>query len=83
MAKDPLDPGTIDGLPKALGRPVLDPERGPMSPAERKRKQREGRKVVEFHLKPADVARLDKLRGDLSRDEWLASILKPKCKPKA
>lgn len=83
MAKDPLDPGTIDGLPKALGRPVLDPERGPMSAAERKRKQREGRRTVEFHLKAVDVARLDKQRGEMTRDEWLASILKPKRKPKA
>lgn len=83
MAKDPLDPGTIDGLPRAFGRPVLDPERGPMTPAERKRRQRAGRMTVEFHLPSGQVATLDKLRGDLSRDEWLSSILKPKRKPKA
>lgn len=76
MAKDALDPGTFDAFPKKRGAPVLDPDRGPMTPAERKAKQRAGKTTIEFHLSPKLVTTLDKKRGDLSRDEWLTQILR-------
>ena len=83
MAKDLLDPGTFDCFPKKRGRPRLNPEGGLVTSAEIMRRKRAGRVTVEFHLKATDVARLDKLRGDLSRDEWLTTALKPARKPKA
>lgn len=77
MAKDPLDPGTKDAFPKKRGRPAIS-ELGPMPSAERKRKQRAGATTVEFHLPYHMVDLLDKQRGELTRDEWLVSLLKPK-----
>ena len=43
--KDPTDPGTLEMHPAKRGRPVADPDRGPMTPAERARRYRELRKA--------------------------------------
>lgn len=83
MAKDSLDLGTLDAFPKKRGRPRKNPEGGLITSAEIMRRKRAGKVTVEFHLLPGHVDRLDKLRGDLSRDEWLASMLKQSRKPKA
>ena len=41
--RDEKDPGTLDMIPAKRGRPVLDPERGPMTPAEKQRRYRQNR----------------------------------------
>jgi len=47
MAKDSRDKHTIDGVPKKIGRPALDPEKGPMSGAEYQRKHRAGKASIQ------------------------------------
>lgn len=54
MSKDELDKHTVDGLPKKRGRPVLNREKGPMSIADRLKRHRAGKKVVQFRLSPTD-----------------------------
>ncbi len=46
MAKDIEDPGTIDFVPNKPGRPVVNPDMGPLTPAEKMRRYRAGKKTV-------------------------------------
>ncbi len=39
--RDEKDPGTLDMIPAKRGRPVLYPDYGPMTPAEKQRRYRE------------------------------------------
>jgi len=41
--RDEKDPGTLEMLPAKRGRPVLDPESGPMTAAEKQRRYRQNR----------------------------------------
>lgn len=43
--RDEKDPGTLDMIPAKRGRPCVDPERGPMTAAEKQRRYRELRKA--------------------------------------
>ncbi|MET0014536.1 MAG: RepB family protein [Sedimenticola sp.] len=78
--KDPDDPGTIDVFPAKIGRPCMDPHKGPMSNSERQRRYRIGRKVIQFRVTEDEKRRLDEYcrRSGLSRDEllskWIQSI---------
>lgn len=64
---DQHDTRTIDLMPAKRGRPVLDVERGPMTPAERARRYREVRK--------ADVKSALRKRGDLMLDQYSDAAL--------
>ncbi len=48
MAKDIKDPGTIDFVPNKVGRPVVNPDMGPLSSAEKMRRYRAGKKTIQI-----------------------------------
>ena len=65
--RDQHDTQTSDLIPAKRGRPVLDSDRGPMTPAERARRYREARK--------SDVKSALRKRGDLMLDQYSDAAL--------
>lgn len=75
MAKDAQDPGTVDAFPPLIGRPRLDPEKPAMTPAERQRRRRAGKKEVLLSME--DLGRLQIIaeRQGIRIDEALSHII--------
>lgn len=80
VAKDPIDPGTLDAFPKKRGRPVSNPEKGPMSAAERMAKARAGRVSVEVKMAPAIHDKLKRLAevAGVSMSDYIVKLIAAK-----
>lgn len=65
--RDQHDTQTSDLIAPKIGRPVLDPDRGPMTPAERAKRYRQTRK--------ADVKSALRKRSDLMLDQYSDAAL--------
>jgi len=65
--RDQHDTHTSDLIPAKRGRPVLDVDRGPMTPAERAKRYRDNRRT--------DVKSALRKRGDLMLDQYSDAAL--------
>ncbi len=76
--KDDRDTHTMDGLPKKMGRPVLDLDAGPLTPAQKMARYRQGKAVVQFRLMDKDKNKLMALakKKGLHRDELLTAWIR-------
>ncbi len=82
MAKDIEDPGTIDFVPNKVGRPVVNSDMGPLSPAEKMRRYRAGKKTVRISNELWPKIELIAERMGLTPIEALESIIKKARLPK-
>jgi len=85
--RDEKDPGTLDMIPAKRGRPVLNPDFGPMTPAQKQRRYRERVRSrartatsVASRMKPGglnpladytDVQLLEAIRQQMDRLAWM------------
>lgn len=65
--RDQHDAHTADAFPAKRGRPCLDAEQGPLTPAERAKRYRQ--------MKKADVRSALRKRGDLMLDQYSDAAL--------
>lgn len=68
--RDQKDPGTLDLLPPKRGRPCLDSESGPMTPAEKQRRYRQLRSA-----RAGRIATQAPRVLDVSHDDYLETTL--------
>lgn len=75
--RDQHDSQTADAFPAKRGRPVLNPDAGPLTPAERAKRYRELRRLrvgrIAHHA--AEALDPDQARDDEGIDVWLETVL--------
>lgn len=76
--KDKKDTHTIELISRKRGRPVINPESGPLSDKERKQRSIAGRKVVQFLIDEKSKDRLMKYckRYKITHHQLLINMIK-------
>lgn len=78
MAKDVKDKKTPDMLKRKRGRPVINPEKGPLTEKERQERSKAGRVSIRFFVDEKDREKLNKYikRHGKDRNELIKSVIK-------
>lgn len=75
MSKDEKDKDTVDGLPKKRGRPVINPETGPMTSLERQNRYKKGKVIIQLRITKEARSKLNTIckKNSVNRNDLLTS----------